>query len=108
MATVEKHAPRNYVAFKNIKICQRFQRFRKISKSSKNKKNFKERFEVFRAKQKSLRVHFSRGGSELFRQKSTKEYSELSLRGASGIGCLEIHAKEDFRRRKVKYSTKSL
>ena len=60
MATVEKHAPRNYVAFKNIKICQRFQSFRKISKSSKNKKNFKERFEVFRAKQKSLRVHFSR------------------------------------------------
>ena len=50
MATVEKHAPRNYVAFKNIKICQRFQRFRKISKSSKNKKNFKERFKVFRAK----------------------------------------------------------
>ena len=40
MATVEKHAPRNYVAFKNIKI----------SKSSKNKKNFKERFKVFRAK----------------------------------------------------------
>ena len=50
-------------------------------------------FEQSRRVQESV---FSRGGSELFRQKSNKEYSELSLRGASGIGCYEIHAKEDF------------
>ena len=67
MATVEKHAPRNYVAFKNIKNLKGFKEFKEFSERILRKDlRF---FEQSRRVQESV---FSRGGSELFRQKSKK------------------------------------
>ena len=76
MATVEKHAPRNYVAFKNIK------------------KSWKKNWKNLRSL-KSSRIHVLRGGSELFRQKSNKNIVNCFWKKLRELGFYEIHAEED-------------
>ena len=72
MATVEKHAPRNYVAFKNIK------------KNWKNLKNLK-----------SSRIHVLRGGSEVFRRKSNKNIVNYLWEELLELGFYKNYSEED-------------
>ena len=72
MATVEKHAPRNYVAFKNIK------------KNWKNLRSFK-----------SSRIHVLRGGSEVVRRKSNKNIVNYLWEELLELGFYKSYSEED-------------